>query len=142
VTGTDDVEALAREIEQLRDEAADLIDQVAQLSTTGGAHPRSYPDWQTRVGQWLTPRISRRPNTRWCHHYAEHPEITDRLEALWHAWESTWPNKAARVAWFRDGHGPARGGRRPVRPLCRDPSRTTARRLRLGLVVGLRAFDR
>jgi hypothetical protein len=49
-------------------------------------------------------RISRNPKRyRWCHHYAEHPEVADRLEALWHAWEAQWPDPEARLSWFRDG---------------------------------------
>jgi hypothetical protein len=31
------------------------------------------------------------------------PEVADRLEALWHAWETVWPNPGQRIAWFPDG---------------------------------------
>ena len=47
---------------------------------------RVCPDWVGWVDGWLTVRVSRRPQrVRWCRRYAEHPEVADRLEALWHA---------------------------------------------------------
>ena len=66
--------------------------------------PPVYETWQDWVDNWLTARISRSPQRfRWCHQYAEHPEVADRLEALWHAWEDAWPEPLRRLAWFRDG---------------------------------------
>lgn len=66
--------------------------------------PKVYDDWMTWVADWLTVRVSRSPHrVRWCHHYAEHPEVADRLEALWHAWELAWPDPVQRLTWFRDG---------------------------------------
>jgi hypothetical protein len=63
-----------------------------------------YPDWVSWVDEWLTVRVSRRPQrVRWCHRYAEHPEVADRLEALWHAWEAQRPEPEAQLGWFRDG---------------------------------------
>jgi hypothetical protein len=102
--------ALVRAIEQLRaerDEDRALLEDL-QLAV---ADPRRrpspepvFPDWMTWVEEWLTARISRRPQrVRWCHSYAEHPEVADRLEALWHAWEAQWVDPVARLAWFRDG---------------------------------------
>jgi len=63
-----------------------------------------YPDWISWVEEWLAVRISRRQQRiRWCRRYTEHPEVADRLEALWYAWEAQWPDPELRITWFRDG---------------------------------------
>ena len=106
----DAVEALVRAIEELRaerDEDRAVIDEL-QIALAGPIRRRPlakvYPDWVSWVDEWLTVRVSRRPQrVRWCHRYAEHPEVADRLEALWHAWEAQWPEPEARLGWFRDG---------------------------------------
>ena len=106
----DDLAALARVVEDLRRDVDDeraLVEEL-QLALASGARPLFrepvYPDWQTWVDQWLTQRISRSPQRfRWCHRYADHPEVADRLEALWHAWEAAWPDPQSRLTWFRDG---------------------------------------
>ena len=108
----DAFESLVRVVEQLRAERdydhaliEELQGAVASLSDRKRRRPSGvYPDWQAWVTQWLTPRISRHPHRmRWCHEYAEHPEVADRLEALWHSWEALWPDPTARLAWYRDG---------------------------------------
>jgi len=101
---------LARAVEQLRSERdydRELIEEVqaavAALTSRKRQPQRVYADWQAWVSDWLTPRISRHPHRmRWCHRYAEHPEVADRLEALWHAWEELWPEPTLRVTWYRD----------------------------------------
>jgi hypothetical protein len=104
-------EELVLVVEQLRAERdydhaliEELRETVAALGPGAGpAGGRVYPDWQAWVDQWLTVRISRHPHRcRWCHQYAEHPEVADRLEALWHSWELLWPEPTARTTWFRD----------------------------------------
>jgi hypothetical protein len=56
------------------------------------------------VDDWLVARVSRHPHRyRWCHQYAEHPEVAERLEALWWAWEAQWPQPLLRLGWLRDG---------------------------------------
>ena len=108
----DPVTALVLAIEELqaeRDEDRALINQL-QLTLATTDQPAlldgagtAYPDWITWVEEWLTTRISRRPQRiRWCHHYADHPETADRLQALWHTWEHQWPNPRQRLPWFRD----------------------------------------
>lgn len=102
---------LVRVVEQLRAERdydhaliEELRETVGALmpSTAGGKGP-VYSDWRTWVDEWLAVRISRHPHRyRWCHRYAEHPEVADRLEALWHSWELLWPEPTARAGWFRD----------------------------------------
>ena len=106
-----EIEALVGEVEQLRkDRDADRVvldDLLAELARRGLAAPPAetvYPTWTDWVDHWLIPRISRSPHRyRWCHHYADHPEVADRLEALWHTWETQWPEPASRLAWYRDG---------------------------------------
>ena len=106
----DEVEALARTVDELRrdlDDERGLVEEL-QLALTAGARPLFhepvYADWQTWVDEWLTTRVSRSPHRfRWCHQYADHPEVADRLEALWHTWEAAWPDPQARLTWFRDG---------------------------------------
>ena len=101
---------LARTVDDLRrdlDDERALVEEL-QLALAAGARPlfheSVYADWQTWVEEWLTQRISRSPQRfRWCHQYADHPEVADRLEALWHAWEAAWPDPQARLTWFRDG---------------------------------------
>jgi hypothetical protein len=101
---------LAGEVDRLRadrDEDRALVDElIAEAAQRGaGANPATvHPTWTDWVDQWLVPRISLSPHRhRWCHHYADHPEVADRLEALWHAWEALWPDPLARLTWFRDG---------------------------------------
>jgi hypothetical protein len=113
MTDDDALAALVLVVEQLRaerDEDRALLEelQIAMTSTVLGqkAAPaeRVYPDWVSWVEDWLSARISRRPQrVRWCHQYAEHPEVADRLEALWHAWETQWPQPETRIFWYRDG---------------------------------------
>jgi hypothetical protein len=87
-----------------------LIEQL-QIATLASdprapvvARDTTYPDWTTWVDEWLATRISRRlQRVRWCLQYVEHPEVADRLEALWHTWETQWPEPEMRLAWFRDG---------------------------------------
>jgi hypothetical protein len=103
--------ALVRVVEELRadrDEDRALIDELlAELAHQGvrkAKHPPVYETWQTWVDTWLAARISRHPHRyRWCHQYADHPEVADRLEALWHAWEARWPDPLARLDWYREG---------------------------------------
>lgn len=105
------LEELVRAVERLRAERDDdraLLEElqtaIAALMARKRRPPTVYPDWQMWVSDWLAPRISRHPHrARWCHQYAEHPEVADRLEALWHAWEALWPEPATRVTWYRDG---------------------------------------
>jgi hypothetical protein len=119
----DDVETLAehlasavREIERLRAEAdetrarldslqLDVVEVVEHVAGLGEKSKLTYvhADWQSWVTQWLGSRISRGQNYKWCHQFDEHPEVAERLEALWHAWEVTWPKPAARIDWLRDG---------------------------------------
>ena len=109
-TTDDALAALVRVVEEMRlerDEDRALVEEL-QIALAGGARRttlvRVYPDWISWVDNWLTVRISRNPKRyRWCHQYAEHPEVADRLEALWHAWEAQWPDPQARLGWFRDG---------------------------------------
>lgn len=104
------VAALARVVEELRADRDDdraLIDELlAELAQQGVRKPKTpsvYQTWQAWVDEWLTTRISRSPHRhRWCERYAEHPEVADRLEALWHAWEDAWPDPLRRLTWFRD----------------------------------------
>jgi hypothetical protein len=112
VPDVDPLVELARVVEQLRldvDEDRALIDQLRADVTAfgqGGAKPgkRVYDTWEAWVDDWLAVRISRHPHRyRWCHRYAEHPEVAMRLEALWHAWEAQWPQPVQRLAWLRDG---------------------------------------
>jgi hypothetical protein len=103
-----DLVRVVEEMREQRDEDRALLEelQIALASPFRAAVPpeRVYPDWVTWVEEWLTVRISRRPQrVRWCTHYAEHPEVADRLEALWHAWEAAWPEPVNRLGWFRDG---------------------------------------
>ena len=106
----DGLTALVRVVEEMRheyDEDRAMIEEL-QIAIAGGAPRRPlvrvYPDWISWVDGWLTVRISRNPKRyRWCRHYAEHPEVADRLEALWHTWEAQWPDPEARLTWFRDG---------------------------------------
>ena len=108
----DELAALVLVVEQLRadrDEDRGLIEEL-QIAVTSAATARKasvervYPDWVSWVDDWLVVRVSRRPQrVRWCHRYGEHPEVADRLEALWHAWETQWPEAASRILWFRDG---------------------------------------
>jgi hypothetical protein len=109
----DALAALARVVEQMReqrDEDRALVEEL-QIALAAPFPPapsapseRVYPDWVTWVEEWLTVRVSRRPQrVRWCTRYAEHPEVADRLEALWHAWETAWPQPVNRLGWFRDG---------------------------------------
>lgn len=108
----DAFEELVRVVEQLRAERDydhALIEelQATVAALTHGRRGRAgsvYPDWQTWVDEWLTQRVSRHPHRyRWCHQYAEHLEVADRLEALWHSWELLWPDPSARLTWYRDG---------------------------------------
>lgn len=110
----DVVDALARlvrvveELRADRDEDRALIDELlAELAQQGVRKPKApavYETWQDWVDEWLTVRVSRHPHRyRWCHEYAQHPEVADRLEALWHDWEQAWPDEGRRLAWFRDG---------------------------------------
>ncbi len=102
---------VAGEVDRLRadrDEDRALVDElIAQGARCGiGAVPVAtvHPTWTDWVDEWLVPRISRSPHRyRWCHRYADHPEVADRLQALWHAWEAQWPDPLARQTWFRDG---------------------------------------
>ena len=106
----DTLAALVRVVEELRaerDEDRGVLEEL-QIALTSVVRPpegtRVYSNWVSWVDEWLTVRVSRRPQrVRWCHRYAEHPEVADRLEALWHAWEAQWPDPAARLAWFREG---------------------------------------
>lgn len=101
---------LVRVVEEMRaqqDVDRGLIEEL-QIALAGATRRmpivRVYPDWISWVDEWLAVRVSRRPQrVRWCHRYAEHPEIADRLEALWHAWEAQWPDPEARLGWLRDG---------------------------------------
>ncbi|MBK6872782.1 MAG: DUF4913 domain-containing protein [Kineosporiaceae bacterium] len=103
--------ALAAELDLLRvqrDEDRALLDELmTELARHGlGATTTEtvYATWTDWVDDWLVPRIDRSPHRyRWCHHYAEHPEVADRLETLWHTWETHWPQPQARLAWYRDG---------------------------------------
>jgi hypothetical protein len=106
----DQLAELARIVETLRiecDEDRALLEELHLAMAAGTRRSpvtRAYPDWISWVDRWLGVRISRSPQRhRWCHHYAEHPEVADRLEALWYAWETAWPDPTARLAWFRDG---------------------------------------
>ncbi len=111
---TEQLRALTLAVEELRaarEEDRMLIEQL-QISSalanaggpTVGAGAKVYPDWISWVDEWLTVRVSRRQQRiRWCHQYAEHPEVADRLEALWHAWEAQWPEPELWLSWFRDG---------------------------------------
>lgn len=111
--GFDPLVDVVRVVEQLRldvDEDRALIDQlradVAAAAPGGGVKPgkRVYDTWESWVDDWLVARISRHPHRyRWCHRYADHPEVAMRLEALWHAWEAQWPQPLMRLAWLRDG---------------------------------------
>lgn len=104
------IRALTLAVEDLRaareQDRADLdhlqITLAAGLPAPSG-QATVYPDWISWVEEWLAVRISRsRQRIRWCLHYAEHPEVADRLEALWYAWETQWPERELRVVWFRD----------------------------------------
>jgi hypothetical protein len=106
----DALAALVLVVEELRaqrDEDRALLEELEIALASSVRRPPVtpvYPDWVTWVEEWLSVRVSRRPQkVRWCHRYAEHPEVADRLEALWHAWEAQWPEAATRVLWFRDG---------------------------------------
>ena len=117
-SGEDDLgDAVARlvgvveDLRTERDEDRALIDELlAELANQGLRKPRQppvYETWQQWVDQWLAVRVSRHPHRyRWCHRYARHPEVADRLEALWHSWEARWPEPLERLAWFRDGLDP------------------------------------
>ena len=102
---------LVRVVEELRadrDEDRALIDELlAELAQQGVRKPKTptvYETWRQWVDEWLAVRVSRHPHRyRWCHQYGEHPEVADRLEALWHDWEEAWPDVGRRLAWFRDG---------------------------------------
>jgi hypothetical protein len=103
---------LVRVVEQLRldvDEDRALIDQLrAEIGAARGAGDagakRVYDTWQEWADGWLVHRVSRHPHRyRWCHQYAEHLEVAERLEALWHAWEAQWPQPTQRLNWLRDG---------------------------------------
>lgn len=106
----DSLAALARVVESLRTDRDDdraLIDELlAELAQQGVRKPKAppvYETWQQWVDEWLTVRVSRHPHRyRWCHQYDEHPEVADRLEALWHDWEQAWPDVGRRLPWFRD----------------------------------------
>jgi len=99
------LEELVRAVEQLRAERdvdRELIEElqsaIAALTARKHRPPNVYAEWKTWVAEWLTVRISRHPHRmRWCHQYAEHPEVADRLEALWHSWELPWPESTAPV---------------------------------------------
>jgi Domain of unknown function (DUF4913) len=97
-------------IDQLRIDLAATAAATATAPTAGGAtkpDAREYDTWQAWVDGWLTTRISRHPHrARWCHRYVEHPEVAERLEALWHAWQAQWPQPLARLSWWRDGLDP------------------------------------
>lgn len=103
--------ALAQEVERLRAERDadrtlidELISEAALRRACASPATTVHPTWTDWVDRWLVPRISRSPHRhRWCHRYADHPEVADRLESLWHAWEAQWPDPLARVTWFRDG---------------------------------------
>ncbi len=105
------VARLVQVVEQLRaerDEDRALIDELmAELAQQGLRKPRQppqFPTWTAWVDGWLAVRVARHPHRyRWCHRYAEHPEVADRLEALWYSWEALWPDPEQRLGWLRDG---------------------------------------
>lgn len=105
------VAVLAQEVERLRaerDEDRALVDEIIAGSALRGACASpvaaAHSTWTAWVDEWLMPRISRSPHRyRWCRRYADHHEVADRLEALWHTWEAQWPDPLARQTWFRDG---------------------------------------
>ena len=96
-------------VEQLRldvDEDHSLLEELRSGLVAGEVKPglRVYETWEAWVGDWLVTRVSRHPHRyRWCHQYAEHPEVAMRLEAVWHAWEAQWPQPLLRLGWLRDG---------------------------------------
>lgn len=94
---------LRARVEALQLDVADLVQQSATSGRGGAPANPVFEDWQSWVTKWLVPRISRGPNFRWCNEFAEHPEVADRLEALWHLWEAMWPKPLERASWFRDG---------------------------------------
>jgi hypothetical protein len=102
---------LARVVEALqaeRDEDRALIDKLMdELADQGPRKPQKppvYDTWVDWVDGWLAARVSRHPHRyRWCRQYGNHPEVADRLEALWLAWERQWPDPLQRLAWYRDG---------------------------------------
>jgi Domain of unknown function (DUF4913) len=121
VDAVDPIVELVAVVERLRldvDDDRALIDQLeldlaglgAGGTGVGAGKPadgQTYDGWQAWVDDWLTTRISRHPHRcRWCDRYAEHPEVADRLEALWHAWEAQWPQPLLRLGWLRDGLDP------------------------------------
>ena len=101
---------LVRVVEELRadrEEDRALIDELlAELAQQGVRRPKAppaYETWQQWVDEWLTARVSRHPHRhRWCRRYGDHPEVADRLEALWDQWEEAWPDVGRRLTWFRD----------------------------------------
>jgi hypothetical protein len=106
----DPVAALVAVVERLRRERDEDRAVIDQLTTEkgedrrGSGLPPLYETWTDWVDDWLTPRISRSPHRhRWCRDYIDHPEVADRLEALWYSWETHWPDPLARLGWFRDG---------------------------------------
>jgi Domain of unknown function (DUF4913) len=106
----DALAAVVRVVEQLRsdvDEHTVLLEggrAFAERPDVDAAAPRAFGTWQEWVDEWLVPHVSRDPNRyRWCRRYADHPEVAMRLEALWHAWEASWPRPEQRLAWLRDG---------------------------------------
>ena len=100
---------LVRAVERLRldvDEDRALLDGL-RTGSAGAAVDCAghvYATWQAWVDEWLFVRISRHPHRyRWCHRYAEHPEVAMRMEALWRGWEVQWPHPVQQLVWLRDG---------------------------------------
>lgn len=110
-TALTDLAGLAEQVAALRadrdEDRALLEDLLAELARHRIRPPVTetvYATWTDWVDAWLAPRISRSPHRyRWCHHYADHPEIADRLETLWRTWEDHWPDPHTRLTWYRDG---------------------------------------
>lgn len=100
-------DATTARLEALQLDVADVIQAAAGSAgcddqRQGDDRQSVYDDWHTWVTHWLEPRISRAQHHKWCPKLDEHPEAHMRLEAVWHAWESTWPRPPDRAGWLRD----------------------------------------
>lgn len=98
-----DLDQLRAHHDQHRALLDELLDELARHALPATATGTVHATWTEWVDHWLVPRTDRSPHHhRWCHHYADHPDVADRLETLWHTWETHWPNPQTRLVWYRD----------------------------------------